>query len=137
MLLILAFIFAGAAVFAFSEAATYPARLKARSIKRATEYGRVRIPTREQELLRFRERVVAPLALKLAKIPLRLSPKTNLEAVKAKLVAAGLAQRLSPGGFLAVKGGITVGGCLSGLVLGGIASPVAGFLLTPILVAVG
>src|SRR5437764_9300978 len=78
-----------------------------------------------------------PLALKFAKIPLRLSPQTNLETVGAKLVAAGLTQRLSPGGFLAIKGGLTVGGCLVGLVLGGIASPVSGLFLTPILGVVG
>jgi len=137
MLLFLAFIFVGAAVFALTEAATYPARLKARSIRRATDYGRVRIATTEQELVRFRQRVLMPLALKFAKIPLRLSPQTNLETVGAKLVAAGLTQRLSPGGFLAIKGGLTVGGCLVGLVLGGIASPVSGLFLTPILGVVG
>jgi tight adherence protein C len=137
MLLILVFIVVGAAVFAVTEAATYPARLKARSIRRATDYGRVRIRANEQELVRFRERVVAPLALKLAKIPMRLSPKTNVDAVAAKLVAAGLSQRLTPGTFLAIKGGVTVGGCLAGLVLGGLASPLAGLLLTPILGGVG
>jgi len=137
MLLFLAFIFLGGAVFALGEAATYPARLKARSLKRATDYGRVRITTNQQELVRFRERVVAPLAAKLAKIPLRLSPKTNVDTVAAKLVAAGLTQRVSPAGFLAVKGGVTVGGCLVGLALGGLGSPISGILFAPVLGAAG
>ena len=137
MLFLIAFIFVGAAAFALTELATTPSRLKARSIQRATDYGRIRIKTSEQELIRFRERVVAPLALKLAKIPLKLSPRTNVDSVAARLVAAGLSQRLSAGGFLAVKGGLAVGGCVVGLVLGGLASPVSGLFLTPLLGGVG
>src|SRR5262245_29328905 len=137
MLLVLAFIFVGAAVFAAGEAVTYPGRLRARSIKRATDYGRIRVKTREQELVRFRERVVAPLALKLAKIPLKLSPRTNVETVAAKLVAAGLSQRLTPSGFLALKGGLAVGGCLAGLAFGGLSSVLSAIVLMPFLGTVG
>ena len=74
LLLVLAVCFAAAAVFALSEAATYPARLKARSIRRASDYGRVRVPEKAGENLRFRERVVGPASARLAAIPLKLNP---------------------------------------------------------------
>ena len=84
MLLIIAFVCVGGAVFVLSEAATYPARLKARSVKRASEWGLVRVPRNEKELVHFRERVLAPAAQRLAAIPLKLSPKTNVEAIGRK-----------------------------------------------------
>ena len=37
--------------------------------------------------MQFRQRVLTPLAGKLAAIPLKLSPKTNVEAIGARLVA--------------------------------------------------
>ena len=55
LLLIFAIVFLGAAAFALGEAATYPARLKARSVRLAADYGRVRVPDRSDENLRFRE----------------------------------------------------------------------------------
>jgi hypothetical protein len=48
VLLVLALLCIGAAVFLAGEAATYPLRLRARSIRRATEYGAVRIPRNER-----------------------------------------------------------------------------------------
>src|SRR3954454_8224713 len=99
MLLVLAFLSLAGAVFAVGEMATYPARLKARSIRRARDYGRVRVPTSEAEALRFRERVLTPAAQRFAAIPLKLSPKTNLEGISTRLVAAGLTSRLSVRGF--------------------------------------
>ena len=137
MLLLIAFLFAGAAVFAFSEAATYPARLKARSVKRAAEYGSVRIPRNERELVHFRERVLAPAVGRLAAIPLRLSPKTNIESIGAKLVAAGLTQRLSATTFLAIKGGTTVAGVGLGVLIAALVSPAAGLLFAPTFGAIG
>src|SRR4051795_2741529 len=104
LVLVLAFVSLAGAVFAVGEMATYPARLKARSIRRARDYGHVRIPKNEAEVLRFRERVMAPAAQRLAAIPLKLSPKTNLEGISARLVAAGLTSRLSVRGFLALRG---------------------------------
>ena len=117
MLLAIAVLFIAAAAFAVSEAATYPARLKARSIRRASDYGRVRLPTRVDENLRFRERVVMPASARLASIPLKLNPRTNIDAIGVRLLAAGLAQRISPSSFLAIKGGTMVGADLLGLLL--------------------
>jgi tight adherence protein C len=137
MLLFLAIVFIGGAVFLVSEVATYPTRLKARSVKRAAEYGRVRIPRNERELIQFRERVLAPAAARLASIPLKLSPKTNLDALGAKIVAAGLTHRLTPSGFLAVKGGSTVLATIVGLVGAVAGSSAMGVVFVPTLAAIG
>jgi tight adherence protein C len=131
MLLILALVCVGGAVFAVGEAATYPARLKARSIRRAADYGRVRVRTNERELIRFRERVVGPAAARLAAIPLKLSPRTNVESIGKRIVAAGLTQRLSVSGFLAIKGAATIGGCLLGVLVAATGSIGTGLLFMP------
>jgi tight adherence protein C len=137
MILFLALVCIGGAVFMVSEAATYPSRLKERSIKRASEYGRVHIPRNELELLRFRERVVAPTASRLASIPLKLNPRTNVAAIGKKLVASGLSQRLTVANFLAIKGGTTVAGGLFGLLLGATGSFASALLFVPIFGGLG
>jgi tight adherence protein C len=137
MLLLLAFLCLAGAVFALGEVTTYPARLKARSIRRAREYGRVRIPQSEDELVRFRDRVVAPLAHRLASIPLKLSPSTNVETIQARLVAAGLNGRLTVAGFLAIRGAGLVGGVFAGVTLGAAFSFATGALLVPLLAVIG
>jgi tight adherence protein C len=137
MLLLLALVCIGAAAFMISEAATYPSRLKARSIRRASEYGSVRIPRNELELLRFRERVLAPTASRLASIPLKLNPRTNIASVGRKIVSAGLSQRLTVPTFLAIKGGTTLGGCLIGLLLGLVGSFASALMFIPIFGALG
>ena len=137
MLLLIAITCLAGAAFAAAEVATYPARLKERSIRRAAEYGRVHVPDKADELLKFRERVLAPAAVKLAAIPLKLNPKLSIETIAARLLAAGLAQRMTPPTFLAIKGGATVGGGLLALVLAAAASPALGLILVPMLAAVG
>jgi tight adherence protein C len=137
MLLVIAILFVAAAAFALSEAATYPARLKARSIRLASDYGRVRVPNRVEDNLRFRERVVAPASARLAAIPLKLNPRTNIDAIGARLLAAGLAQRISPASFLAVKGGSMVGAAILGLVLAAIVSFASAIVLLPVLGMIG
>jgi tight adherence protein C len=137
MLLLLALLCAGAAFFFVGEVATYPARLKAKSVRRATDYGRTRITTSERELVRFRERVLSPAASRLASLPLRLNPRTNVDAIGAKLVAAGLTHRVSTSGFLAIKGGATVAGVLVGLSIGAVGTLSAAVLLMPTLGAIG
>jgi tight adherence protein C len=137
MLLFLALFCIGGAVFVLGEVATYPSRLKERSVKRATEYGRIRLRTSERELVRFRERVLAPAASKLAAIPLKLSPRTNVDTVSTKIVAAGLNQRLRVPTFLAIKGGATIGGALLGLAVAASGSVASGLLLMPAFGAFG
>ena len=137
MLLFFAILCVGAAIFVLGDVATYPERLKSRSVRSATDYGHVRVPSSEHELVRFRERVLAPAASRLAAIPLKLSPRTNVEAITAKLVAAGLASRLDASGFLALKGGATVVAGLAGFALGASGSATNALLLTPAIAAVG
>src|ERR1039457_6672029 len=131
MLLLLAILCVGAAIFVLGEVATYPERLKARSVRRATDYGHIRVRSSERELMRFRERVLVPAASRLAAIPLKLSPRTSVEAIAGKLVAAGLASRLDARGFLAIKGGATIAAGLTGFVLGASGSATNALLLTP------
>jgi tight adherence protein C len=137
MVLFLALLCIGGAAYALSEAATYPARVKARSVKRAAEYGRIRIPRSEQELVQFRQRVLTPLAGKLAAIPLKLSPKTNVEAIGARLVAAGMTHRLTASAFLTIKGAAMVGGCALGLLFAALTSLASSLLLVPVGAVIG
>lgn len=137
MLLAIAVLFVAAAAFALSEVATYPARLKARSIRLASDYGRVRVPNTVDENLRFRERIVMPASARLASIPLKLNPRTNIDAIGARLQAAGLAQRITPSSFLAIKGGTMVGAVILGLLLAALLSFASGIILLPVLGAIG
>ena len=126
LLLLLALLMFGGAAFLVGEIATYPARQKERSLKRAADYGHMKIRTTDLERLRFRERVIAPAASRFASIPLKLSPRTTVESVQSKLIAAGLSQRLSPQAFLAIKGGALVGGATVGFLLPASLGSVAG-----------
>jgi tight adherence protein C len=117
LLLFFALLTFGGAAFLVGEVATYPARQKERSLKRAAEYGHAKIRPTDLERLRFRERVLAPAASRLASIPLKLSPRTSVESVQTKLLAAGMSQRITPQAFLAIKGGALVGGLLLGFAL--------------------
>jgi tight adherence protein C len=87
--------------------------------------------------VRFRERVLSPAASRLASLPLKLNPRTNVDAIGAKLVAAGLTQRVSTSGFLAIKGGALVAGVLVGLSIGAVGTLSAALLVMPVLGAVG
>ena len=137
MLLVLAILCLAGAVFAAAQVATYPARLKERSIQRATEYGRVRIPDKADELLRFRERVLMPAAARLAAIPLKLNPRTSVETIGTRLSAAGLANRLSPASFLAIKGAGLIGGAFLALLIGAFASLTIALIAVPLLAVAG
>jgi tight adherence protein C len=137
MLLFLALVCLGGAVYAVSEVATYPARLKERSLRRAAEYGRQTVRATDLELLRFRERVLLPSVMKLAAIPMRLNPRMTVESIQAKLLAAGLAQRLTPQSFLAIKGATMVGGILFGLSLTTIGTVLVGFFCAIVFGVVG
>ena len=137
LLLLLSLACLGVAVYLISEVATEPSRLRERSIKRAAEYGRAKIRVTDLERLRFRERVLAPSAARLASIPLRLRPGQTVESIQSKLLAAGLSQRLTPQNFLAVKGATTVGGVVLGFSLVATGAVAAGLIFAPVLGAVG
>jgi tight adherence protein C len=116
MLLVLAIACFAAAVYLVGEFATAPTRLRRAAINRASSYGRV-VLHRGGDTRPFRERVVGPAANRIAHLVLRLSPKTSVEAVTLKLIAAGLT--VSPTAFLAAKGVGGAGGLGVGLLLGG------------------
>jgi tight adherence protein C len=137
VLLVIAVLFLAAAAFAFGEAATYPARLKERSIRRASEYGRVRVPKRADESLRFHERVLTPASHRLAAIPLRLNPKTSVEVIGTRLLAAGLAQKITPATFLAIKGGATIGGVFLGLIFAAVGPGASAVIVLPLFAIAG
>ncbi len=137
MLLVLAVLCLAGAVFAAAQVATYPARLKERSIQRAAEYGRVRIPDKADELLRFRERVLIPAAARLSAIPLKLNPRTSVETIGTRLSAAGLSQKVSPASFLAIKGAGLIGGAFLALSIGAFASLTIALIAVPLLAAAG
>jgi tight adherence protein C len=121
MLLILAIATIGLAVFYLAELATAPMRTRRDLVHRAANYGRVRTVT-GRELPRFRERAFAPFAAQVAKLMLRLNPRTTTESVAAKLMAAGM-RKTSPTGFIAAQGIMVIAGGFFGLIVGGMASP--------------
>jgi len=127
----------GYAVYVAAEAATAPAREHERSLRRAGRYGLSQIRAKRVERLRFRERVITPAVHRLAAIALRVNPRATLESIGSKLLAAGLAQRITPTQFLALKSAMSVTVCV---VLGLFAltkSPATIVLLAPVGLALG
>jgi tight adherence protein C len=116
MLLIIAVACLAGAVFLAGEVATLPSRERARSMRRATTYGFIRIssPLDQQ---RLRERAFEPLRETFAKWVLKVNPRTSMESISLRLLGAGLGRRLSPTGFLAAKGFLAVGGALMGVLI--------------------
>jgi tight adherence protein C len=128
MLLVLGFGLLAAAMFFVAEVATSAARERSNSLQRAATYGRFRRSALVQRP-QFKERVVAPAADSLAGFVLKLNPKTSVEAVRTKLLAAGLSDRISPNAFLAGKGGLAIGGLVFGALIGFPAGPGMGLLM--------
>ena len=121
VLLIFAIATIGAAVFYFAEVATAPMRTRRNLVHRAANYGRVRTAT-GKELPRFRERAFAPFMAKAARFMLRINPRTTVESVSAKLMAAGM-RKTSPMSIIGAKGVLAVGGLFLGILVGSTAAP--------------
>ncbi len=115
LLLLLAAVCLGTALYFLSELATAPARERRNLVTRATEYGRVRV-SHGRELPKFRDRVVTPFVGKASRLMLRVNPKTSVEGVAAKLMAAGM-RETSPHAFLATQAAMAGGGLVFGLIL--------------------
>ncbi len=126
--LVVATLILGAAVYLATEAATQPTRQRKVAVRRAATYGKVRLASQAGRES-FRERAVDPLKHKLAGWTLRLNPRTTVESVTAKLLAAGMSRSITPAGFLAAKAGVGVGGAVAGATFGGTAMGGAGGLL--------
>jgi tight adherence protein C len=118
---------AGAAYF-LGDAVTAPARERHSSVRRAATYGRFR-PALARGQLPFRDRVLVPLGERLARWTLKLHPKTTIEGVSARLLAAGLGRKISPTTFLALKSACAIGGFGVGALFGGALTGAGGVLL--------
>jgi tight adherence protein C len=121
MLLIIAIATIGVAAFFFAELATAPMRTRRNLVHRAANYGRIRTIT-GREMPRFRERAFAPFISKMARLMLRVNPRSTTEAAAGRLMAAGM-RKTSPTGFIASKGILAIGGAFFGLVLGTALAP--------------
>ncbi len=134
---LVAMCFLGLAAYLAADAASLPARQEQLAIRRAARYGRVRTRVPAVARPHFRERVLVPAINRLAAMTLRLSPKAKVDAIQSRLLAAGLAPRLTPTQFLAVKSGLAIVGGFLALLLGISTSPAAAFLLVPMAAAIG
>jgi tight adherence protein C len=126
----------GLALFLVGEVATMPQRRRAIALKRAAGYGAARLEQHE-EMLRFKERVLIPAIERLAALALRVNPKASAEGIGSRLIAAGLASRISTAQFLAVKSGAALAGVVTAVMFGVALGPVTGLLLVPLLAGFG
>jgi tight adherence protein C len=124
--LFLAVICLGSAVFFLTELVTTPARERRNLLTRAAQYGQMRV-AHGREMPRFRERALAPVIAKLARLMLRVNPRTTLEGVSSKLAQAGM-RRTSPAAFLAAKAVLAIGGFVLGLLFASSSSATTGLL---------
>ena len=120
-LIVLAILFLAAAAYLIGEAATAPSRERHVSVKRAANYGKIRGAPGEREQP-FKERVLTPARDRLARVVLRVHPKTTVDGVRGKLLAAGMGRTVTPTGFLAAKGATAMGALLLGMIFGGAAA---------------
>jgi tight adherence protein C len=119
LLLVLAIASLGLAVYLLGEVATLPARQRQGSIRRAANYGHSRrLVNPFAQTAGFRERAMGPAVTSLARVVLRVSPKSTVESINLKLLGAGLGRSFSPTAFLATKGILAMMGLLLGLMAG-------------------
>ena len=125
----LAFISLAVSVYLVGEVVTQPSQERKRAVRRAATYGRHRVAVAGLDRLRFHERVLVPATAWLARLTLRVNPRTSLDAISMRLLAAGMSRSLTPTTFLAIKAGAGIGGGVLGFVAGtAFAGPAAGFL---------
>ena len=124
---------AGAAYF-IGDAVTLPARERRVSVQRAATYGRFRSRLGSGQAP-FRQRVLVPAGERLAGWTLKLHPKTSIDGVSTRLLAAGLGRSISPTTFLAFKSALAIGGVFLGALFGGAVTGAGGVLLFAIALA--
>jgi tight adherence protein C len=116
-----------ASAYFVGDAVTAPARERRTSVRRAAQYGDFK-PALGHAQRPFRERVLAPMGERLAKWTLKLHPKTTVEGVSTRLLAAGLGTTISPTAFLAFKSGLAIMGIFFGVLFGGALASAGGVL---------
>jgi tight adherence protein C len=138
ILLILAIICLGGAIYMISQLVTLPAQERQRFIKHVSDYGEERtrqiLDVTEESL---KTRVVTPIVERFAKLVLRVNPKTTTDGVAYRLVSAGVSRRISPTTFLALKGILPIAFGLLGLLLASSMSPLMTFAMVVGLGALG
>jgi len=117
ILLVLAIFCLAGAVFLIGDLVTLPARQRSISVRRAATYGRMEVPSgTPQEGIR--ERLIAPIGQWLAKWALRVNPRSTTDTVERRLMSAGVGLKISPTGFLAIKGLFALLGFSVGAMIG-------------------
>jgi tight adherence protein C len=105
--------------------------------ERLAQYADNPVSMEELELsLPFSERVLSPMFLRLARSASRLTPRSNVEILRQKLLEAGSPSKIGPSEFLGLRivvGGIAGGGLFLLFVLTGAA--LMQLLLFPLLIA--
>jgi tight adherence protein C len=138
MLIILGIGFFCSAVYVLLTGLTVRQREVALSVRRAKRYGTRN--ARELETRRsVNDRLLGPLAARLAGVTMKLMPKTNPDQIANKLLSAGLARSLSPQAYLALKAGMGGLFILFGLltIITGAMVPAFGFLIAVMGAAIG
>jgi tight adherence protein C len=135
MLLFIAVICFATAAYYIGELVTAPQRERQNLVTRATQYGRMRV-IHGRELPRFRDRAIAPLVGKLARIMLRVNPRTTIEGVSARLMAAGM-RTTSPSAYLAAKAILAVVGLFIGIAFASSVGGMKGLLVLVLASAIG
>ena len=101
-MLILAMFLVFAAAWFFVAGVTVKQREVAVALRRARRYGARN--QREIETSKdMNERIIGPLLARMAAIAMRLAPRTKPEAIRARLMSAGLARTMPPQTYLALK----------------------------------
>jgi tight adherence protein C len=130
ILLVLAIICLGGAIYVIGQLITLPAQERQRFIKHVSEYGneqkRQILDVTEESL---KTRVVTPVVERFAKLVLRINPKTTTDGVAYRLVSAGVSRKISPTTFLALKGILPIAFGLFGLLVASSMSPLMTFAL--------
>src|SRR5436190_1734596 len=108
LVMMLGLLFLAAAAYFLGDAVTAPARERQTSMRRAARYGTFR-PSLGRVHLPFKQRVLMPAGDRLARWTLKLHPKTTIDGVSTRLLAAGLGRSLSATTFLALKSAFAIG----------------------------
>jgi len=135
MLLFVALICFASAAYYVGELVTAPSRERRNLLTRATQYGRMRV-IHGRELPRFRDRVIGPAVMKLAALMLKINPRTSIDGVSRKLMAAGM-RTTSPSAFLAAKAFFGLVGLVFGVAFASSMGGMRGLLFVVVLAAIG
>ncbi len=112
LILFIAFLMMGGAMYLVLEHVSGSSHQTNAQLRRASGYATTSARDREMQKS-ARERIIEPMLDKFSDVAMRLSPSGNKQMVARRLQSAGI--RLQPQTFLAVKGGLVLGGIVVGL----------------------